>query len=395
MSYQPMPFRSDATSVLSLAQTVADDFSRAPAVFSPGEHAAIELISELRSYQQFHSTRSSNNNNHPNSQANFESSLTANLRPCRDALKTMLDIRQKYGRDAKLGFADSIRWRLDEEQFKQQAASLRQDTARLRELVQELQRSAVVSSTRQQQQQPSRDHGFGAPALHTQTTVSIGGIQYASYPPQHTQRTSTTSFTSPSTSQNQNQTPTEMCPNGSGCRTPRCHLDYLHPNAPPCGNGKNCGVRNCDKWHPKSTLCPKGPSCPMVGCDKAHPWPREPPVPPVSYPPDEGSFSSFSNTMTDVSSTMGSRSPQPSEWDSRGAPTRQMPWRGTGTTLTTGPVTQPGGPIVVTGRLSCFSLTLGSVLVLMLTLKKFNRLSGTETQETQTTVTQAAKVGAS
>ncbi|KAK0708502.1 hypothetical protein B0H67DRAFT_341486 [Lasiosphaeris hirsuta] len=345
MSYQPMPFRSDVTSVLSLAQTVADDFSRAPAVFSSGEHAAIELISELRSYQQFHSTHNRNNNNDPNSQANFESSLTANLRPCRDALKTMFDTRQKYGRDAKLGMKDNLRWVLGAGQFEQQVTRLRQDTARLRELVHELQRSAVVSST-SQQQQPHRGNGSGAPALlQTQTTVSIGGIQYASYPPQHTQRTSTTNFTS--TSQDQNRTLTEICPNGSGCRTPRCHLDYLHPKAPGCESGKNCGVRDCDKWHPKSALCPKGPSCPMVECDKAHPWPRESPVPPASHPRDEGSFSSSTNTIADFSRTMGSQPPQPSEWDVGGAPSRQTLWRGRGTTPTAGPATLGVGPIVV------------------------------------------------
>jgi hypothetical protein len=89
-----------------------------------------------------------------------------------------------------------------------------------------------------------------------------------------------------------------MCPNGSGCRRPRCHLDYLHPNAPKCTNGKNCGIRNCEKWHPKSAHCPKGPSCPIVGCEKAHPWPREPVSPLISYLPSENSFASTAGTVT-------------------------------------------------------------------------------------------------
>ena len=350
-----MPFRNDVTSILSLAQTVADDFSCAPRVFSEGEQAAMELTSELRSYQQFHSARG-----HPNNQADFESSLTANLRPCRDALDAMREIRQKYGpggRDGKLGIADSVRWRLDETRFRQQAADLRRDTARLRELVQELQRSAVVSSMTQQQQQhqPNRDGGqFRASAFQTQTTISVYPYPHS---PQHIQggTSAAASFTSNSQNENQSQTPTEMCPNGSGCRTPRCHLNYLHPRAPSCPDGRNCGLRNCEKWHPKSPLCPTGAACPMVGCDKAHPWPGEPP-PPAAFPVSEGSFSSLNTSMTSVSSTMGSQSQpqpqQPSDWGSRAASTTsQLPWRGTGTTArSTGPATQPGGPIVVMGR---------------------------------------------
>ena len=320
-----MPFRSDVSSVLSLAQNVADDFSRAPSVFSSGESATNEFIAELNAYQQLNSSR---NNSHPNNQSNFESSLTANLQPCRDTLRNMLDIRLKYGRDAKLGTMESVRWRLDEKRFEQEVVTLRQDTARLRELVRELQRAALTSTTQRQVREeynPNRDGTLGAPVL--QTTVSIMGAQYASHPaPAQTQRTSTTSFASPNpfatpnrfaspnpfASQNsfppqngftpqssppsqtsfhsQPPTLTEMCPNGSGCRRPRCHLDYLHPNAPKCDNGKNCGIPNCEKWHPKSAHCPKGPACPIVGCDKAHPWPREPASPPISYLPRENSF---------------------------------------------------------------------------------------------------------
>jgi len=358
---QPMAFGSDATSVLSLAQNVADEFSRAPAVFSPGQRAAIDLISELRSYQQFHSAR---NTNHPNSQANFESSLTANLRPCRDALATMLDIRRKYGRSAKLGVTDSIRWRLDEKQFEQQAASLRQDTARLRELVQELRRSAVVSSANQQQ--PIRDRGVETPSFETKTIVSISGMQYSPYPHQHTPTPPAPGISS--APRNQKPAPSEMCPNGPGCRTPRCHLIYLHPHALTCVDGKNCGLRNCEKWHPKSALCPKGPSCPMVGCDKAHPWPREQPIFPLSHTSNESSFSSLSSYVTDASSTSGSQSSQqPSEWDSRSAaPPRQTAWRGPGTRTTAWPAQQPGGSIVVQGRLACFPLTLKPMFIVLL-----------------------------
>jgi hypothetical protein len=318
-----MPLRSDVASVLSLAQAVADDFSRAPAVFASGERAATELISELIAYQQFNS---SGNNPHPNNQSNFESSLTANLQPCRDALKAMLDIRQKYGRDAKLGLMESVRWARDEKRFEQEAATLRQDTTRLRELVRELQRSALSTSTNQRQvregyQPPNRDGAFGAPTI-LQTTVSIAGVQYASHPaPAQTQiRTSTPSFASQNSfTSSQTPTLTEMCPNGSGCRRPRCHLDYLHPNAPKCENGRNCGIPNCEKWHPKSAHCPKGPSCPIVGCEKAHPWPREPPVSPlISSLPSENSF----------------------------------------TSTTTGSVTQPGGLVVVTGELFYAPLSL-------------------------------------
>ncbi len=331
MSYQPMPLRSDVSSVLSLAQNIADDFSRAPSVFSSGESATNEFIAELNAYQQL---SSSSNNSQPNNHSNFESSLTANLQPCRDALRNMLEIRSKYGRDAKLGAMESVRWRLDEKRFEQEAATLRQDTTRLRELVRELQRAALTSRTQRQVQeayQPNRGGTFGAPVL--QTTVSIAGVQYISHPaPSHSQRTSIANFSSPnrfvspnsyssqnssisqssiasqntfspqnsfttqSSSQSQNifssQTPilTEMCPNGSGCRRARCHLDYLHPNAPKCDNGRNCGIPNCEKWHPKSAHCPKGPSCPIVGCEKAHPWPREPASPPISYLQRENSF---------------------------------------------------------------------------------------------------------
>ncbi|KAK3326176.1 hypothetical protein B0H66DRAFT_600310 [Apodospora peruviana] len=354
MSYQPMAMRSDVTSVLSAAQDAVGEFSR-DAIFSSGEHAAIDLLSELRSYQRFHYTRTSNNNNDPTTQANFESSLTANLLPCSNALRIMLDIRRKYPRDGKLGFLDKTRWKRDEKEFEQQAKALRQDTARLRELVQTLQQSAVVSSG-SQQQRPSHDRGFGTPAFQTQTTVSIGRVQYASPPPQqYAQGTSSTNSFNSISPQNQNNrtTPTEMCPNGSGCRTPRCHLQYRHPDAPECENGRNCGLRNCEKWHPKSAHCPKGPSCPMVGCDKAHPWPREQqPVSPIPYQANSGSASSLNNSISDVSSTMGSQSSlQPSEWNSRGvAPTRQVPWQGgQGTTQSAGgPVTQLGAPIVVT-----------------------------------------------
>lgn len=301
MSYRPMPLRSDVTSVLSLAEAVADDFSRAPAVFSSGERAATDLISELVTYQQFNSSRK---NLHLNDQSNFESSLTANLQPCRDALKNMLDIRQKYGREAKLGIMEGMRWRLDEKRFEQEVATLQQDTRRLRELVQELQRSAVTSTWTDQRQvreeyQPNRDGAFGAPVL--QTTVSIAGVQYAAHPaPAQTQRTSATTFASQDSFTSQTPNPAEMCPNGSGCRRPRCHLDYLHPNAPKCENGKNCGTRNCEKWHPKSAHCPKGPSCPIAGCEKAHPWPREPAVSPLntSYLPSESSFASTTGSVT-------------------------------------------------------------------------------------------------
>jgi hypothetical protein len=89
-----------------------------------------------------------------------------------------------------------------------------------------------------------------------------------------------------------------MCPNGSGCRRPSCHLDYLHPNAPACKNRKDCGIRNCENWHPKSAHCPKGPSCPIVGCKKAHPWPREPVSPLTSYLPSENSFVSTAGSVT-------------------------------------------------------------------------------------------------
>jgi hypothetical protein len=308
MSYQPMPLRSDVTSVLSLAQVVADDFSRAPAVFSSGERAATELISELIAYQQFNSSRQIA---HPNNQFNFDSSLTANLHPCRDALKNMLDIRQKYGREARLGPMDSVRWMLDEKRFEQEAATLRQDTTRLRELVQ-LQRSAITSTNQRQvreDDQPNRNGAFAAPVL--QTTVSILGAQYASPPPPgQTQRTSTPNFASQNSFASQNnfvsqnsfasRTPTltEICPNGSGCRRPRCHLEYLHPNAPKCENGKNCGIQNCEKWHPKSAHCPKGPSCPIVGCEKAHPWPRDPVSSLISYLPSENSFTSTTGGVT-------------------------------------------------------------------------------------------------
>ncbi|KAG7285056.1 hypothetical protein NEMBOFW57_009676 [Staphylotrichum longicolle] len=305
MPSPPMPMRSDVTSVLSLAQSVADDFSRAPAVFSPGERAATELVAELIAYQQFNSSRI---DPHPNNQSSFESSLTANLQPCRDALRNMLKIRQKYGGESQFGVMEGIRWRRDEKQFEQEAATLQQDTRRLRELVQELRRSAATSTWANQRQvqdeyRPNRDGAFGAPVL--QTIVSISGVPFAAHPaPVQTQRASTTGFTSQNsftsqhsyTSQNsftsQTPGPTEMCPNGSGCRRPRCHLDYLHPNAPKCENGRNCGTQNCEKWHPKSAHCPKGPSCPIVGCEKAHPWPREPVSPLMSsYAPTENSFS--------------------------------------------------------------------------------------------------------
>lgn len=334
-SSRPMSFPSSVASVFYLAETAADDFSSAPTVFRSGEQAATELILELRSYQQFHAAR---NNNSPNSQAAFESSLTANLRPCHDALQAMLAIRRNYGSDKNLGFVDRARWMRDERQFEQHAASLRQDTARLRELIQELQRSATVSSTSAQQQhdKPSREHGFGAPALQTRTTVSFGGIQYTAQPPQQPPVPSTTNFTANRYFQTQSQDPkpTMMCPNGSGCRTPLCHKTYRHPDAPECSKGKNCGIQNCDKWHPKSPLCPTGSSCSMIGCNKAHPWPRDPPqaVSPISYAP---SGSGFHGSMSDVSSasTMG-----------------------TGPTLTAraGPVAQPEHaglmPFHITGR---------------------------------------------
>ncbi len=144
MSYQPMPLRSDVSSVLSLARNVADDFSRAPPVFSSGESATNEFISELSEYQQFNPSQ---NFSHLSSQSNFESSLTANLQPCRDALKNMLDIRRKYGRDAKLGPMESMRWMVDGKRFEQEVATLQQDTRRLRELVRGLQRAALPSTT--------------------------------------------------------------------------------------------------------------------------------------------------------------------------------------------------------------------------------------------------------
>lgn len=277
-SSRPTPFRSSVAGVVYLAETAADEFSSAATVFSPGEQTATELVFLLRSYQQFHAAL---DNNSPSSQADFESSLTANLRPCHDALQAMLDMRRNYGSDKNLGLRDRGRWMLDEKQFMQHAASLRQDTARLRELIQQLQRLAAVGST--------STHPGSTTALPPQTIIPIGQVPYAAPPPQQPPIASTgrspptRRYPQPQT-QSQDAKPTMMCPNGSGCRAPLCHKTYRHPDAPKCANGKNCGVKNCDNWHPKSALCPAGPSCPMVGCDKAHPWPRDPP-PQANSPP--------------------------------------------------------------------------------------------------------------
>ena len=233
MSYQPIPFTSDVANLLSLAQGVANDFSRAPRVFSAGEQAVFELISELRFYQQSNSTRTVNNNQQ---QHDAHSPLIAHLRPCRDALDAMAQIRRKYpfSSHGNLGFMDRMRWKFRHaSQFARRVAALRQETARLREMVHELRRSMSAVAT---------------PSNSTQTRTATATAR---------------------------PTPTKMCPNGSGCRTPCCHLRYLHPGAETCENGKNCGIRDCQKWHPKSAVCPKGTACPRAGCDKAHPWPQE------------------------------------------------------------------------------------------------------------------------
>ncbi|KAM7210734.1 hypothetical protein V8F06_013878 [Rhypophila decipiens] len=74
MTYMPQAIPSGTTveAVLNLAQNVAHDFGSAPAIFSSGERAAIELASELGSYQQLSSALI-----HP------VLPLTANLIPCR------------------------------------------------------------------------------------------------------------------------------------------------------------------------------------------------------------------------------------------------------------------------------------------------------------------------
>ncbi|KAM7182795.1 hypothetical protein V8F33_014013 [Rhypophila sp. PSN 637] len=358
MAYMPQAIPSGTTveAVLNLAQNVAHDFGSAPAIFSSGERAAIELASELGSYQQLASALI-----HP------VSPLTANLIPCRDALENMASIRRKYphGRNAKLRLSDTLQWNTkDKREFEGQVAKLREDTGRLRELVRELQRSAIESLRnhhQQQQQQQQQQQARGrAPDVNfngahmVQTTVSVASSSTASFTPRNTPY-------APNNTKSKATLP--MCPNGPGCRTPSCGFNFNHPRAASCEDGKNCSKLGCQLFHPKAAFCDKGPSCSMVGCEKAHPWPRDAsrqatasvysyasadrsigsPNPSVS---DMSTFTGLRSqpSMSQISSVQGSQSSQPSERDSsRGFSQQQFQpksWTGPGGSQAA-PMSQP------------------------------------------------------
>ncbi|KAK0624110.1 hypothetical protein B0T14DRAFT_193216 [Immersiella caudata] len=140
--------------------------------------------------------------------------------PCRQALKSILEVRGKYPLD-NFGFADRMKWNLDERRFENDVEELRLGTQRLRETAQ-----AIREARAPRQTQPD------------------------------------TNQTKP------------ICPNGSGCRQPGCGLRNEHPWAATCKDGKDCCAPGCTKFHPKTGHCPNGPTCLNISsCPKAHPWP--------------------------------------------------------------------------------------------------------------------------
>jgi hypothetical protein len=296
-SYSPMPSGCDVPSVLSLARSVANDFSRAPDVFRPGEEAANALASELNAFQRFRSSRTTG------SQADGadESPLAAHLMPCRTALQNMLDIRRKYPGQT-MGRGDSFKWKLDKKRFAEETAALRQATSRLRETVQLLQTAALGP-------QPSTVPSARAFESHVSVSIGQGPAMFQATPP----RSSTASL--PATPGNGPAKP--MCPRGSGCREPYCYKKHSHPSAPDCEEGKDCCVPGCIKFHPKSPHCPNGPDCPWIksGCSKAHPWPRSndpsPSLPTPQTPPTLTGQGEYGGRASAASGTTSSTFPAP------------------------------------------------------------------------------------
>lgn len=268
MPSPPMPFDSDVTGVLSLARSVARDFSRAPDVFIPGEIATNALIAELESYQSIYTSPQGYET------SLYESSLTAHLLPCRQALKVMSEIRAKYPID-RFGFGDSFKWNLDKSRFEKGTEALRQATTQLRETVQAVKQAQNVAQLQPRTESKSRGPRYQVPTQITLVHETMVSAQEStSYVPQA------------SASQNAAPAPAAqrelpMCPNGPGCRQPNCGLTNSHPWAPSCEDGRNCCVKGCQKFHPKTAHCPRGPGCPDMysGCTKAHPWPRSTPGP--------------------------------------------------------------------------------------------------------------------
>ncbi|KAK4449008.1 hypothetical protein QBC34DRAFT_101705 [Podospora aff. communis PSN243] len=213
MPTSPMSFEADVTNVLSIARSAVRDLSRAPSAFAAGEAAADALVVELQYLQNISQAGGLN-----------QTSLTAHLMPCRQALKSILEVRTKYPLDS-FGFGDRLNWNLDKRRFEKDVEELRLGTARLRETVKAIREAGASNQT------------------------------------------------------NPVQTAKPMCPNGSGCRQAGCGLRNDHPHAPTCKDGKDCCVAGCTKFHPKTGHCPNGPACPNFrsGCPKAHPWPRSPP----------------------------------------------------------------------------------------------------------------------
>ncbi|KAK4098677.1 hypothetical protein N658DRAFT_488217 [Parathielavia hyrcaniae] len=278
MSYSPMRFGCDVPNVLSLARSVAADFSRAPDVFYAGEKAANALISELDRFQRLRSSQTSQ------ASGADESSLAANLMSCRSALINMLEIRKDYP-GQRMGLHDNWKWkRAHERRFEREAAALHDATTQLREIIQLLQTPPVSP------QPPRRPPPAPAPAQPTQrwqptqsfrSQVSVQIAQGPIVSQVSLPRSLSGGLTSPAGSQNTgDEGPKPMCPRGSGCREPFCHLRNHHPSAPECEAGRNCCVSGCSKWYPRSPHCPNGPDCPTInsvpGCTKAHPWPRPP-----------------------------------------------------------------------------------------------------------------------
>ncbi|KAK4168333.1 hypothetical protein QBC43DRAFT_117059 [Cladorrhinum sp. PSN259] len=286
--------------VIALAQEVVDACRglQVSREFTSGATAANAVISTLRDFQIYSETHSIHI-----SLGSTDSVLTAHLTPCRQALEKMREIQKRHGQGS--GNRVTRLMAKPEEKFERQTVALNDALHRLREMVQGLRQGAVrhvarpeeVSTHQQLEEIPPHSpapsqQSTGQQDTNRQSTPSLPASVQSPVPiiinivnsPQYGQPSqpqithpvisSTTGFR---TTTSNARTRLSMCPNGSACRTPSCHLNYEHPHARTCDKGKNCSIYGCNNWHPKSAWCPDGPSCNwrVNNCDKAHPWPLQ------------------------------------------------------------------------------------------------------------------------